>query len=239
MLVEKVPGTFISPVNCAAYKLNIGRKMAFNRDQVADLLAQCHRRCCICHRFCGFKMETDHIKPSGDGGSDDIENAIPVCFECHSEIHCYNNDHPRGRKFTESELREHKNQWLDICKNKPDIFSQPFQSSDAGPLISLIDELEYNLIACNCHGSSLSTTQFEEALRKGAISLLEHKVKNEIYSAYAEVNHINQLFYASINEGLRDRSYGHTTSEIHKNIPKANTAISGALKSLKFYLDKE
>ena len=48
--------------------------MAFDRDQVADLLAKCHRRCCICHRFCGFKMETDHMQPTGEGGKADIDN---------------------------------------------------------------------------------------------------------------------------------------------------------------------
>jgi 5-methylcytosine-specific restriction endonuclease McrA len=31
-------------------------------------------------------METDHIIPKEDGGSDDIDNAIPVCLECHAEI---------------------------------------------------------------------------------------------------------------------------------------------------------
>ena len=91
--------------------------MAFDRDQVADLLVQCHRRCCICHRFCGFKMETDHITPPNEGGTDDIDNALPVCFECHAEIHCYNTDHPRGRKFTAEELvskREDVKRTLDI-----------------------------------------------------------------------------------------------------------------------------
>lgn len=77
----------------------LGIKMAFERDEVSDLLARCHRRCCVCHRFCGVKMETDHIIPTEDGGDDSIENAIPVCFECHAEIHSYNDSHPRGRKF--------------------------------------------------------------------------------------------------------------------------------------------
>ena len=52
--------------------------MAFDRNEVAGLLAACHRRCCICHRFCGVKIETDHIRPAVDGGDDSIANAIPV-----------------------------------------------------------------------------------------------------------------------------------------------------------------
>jgi hypothetical protein len=31
-----------------------------------------------------------------------------VCFECHPEIHSYNDKHPRGRKFLPEELQLHK-----------------------------------------------------------------------------------------------------------------------------------
>jgi len=55
----------------------------FNQKEVEHLLAKCHRRCCICHRFCGVKIETDHIIQPKDGGDNSIANAIPVCFECH------------------------------------------------------------------------------------------------------------------------------------------------------------
>ena len=118
--------------------------MAFNRDEVARLLAMCHRRCCICHQFCGVKMETDHIIPKDDGGDDNIENAIPVCFECHAEIHSYNIKHPRGRKFTPDELRQHKDQWLQICSEHPEILAKSYMRSDVGPLNALVDELEFN-----------------------------------------------------------------------------------------------
>ena len=94
--------------------------MAFDRNEVVDLLARCHRRCCICHRFCGVKIETDHIVPAADDGNDDIDNALPVCFDCHAEIHSYNPDHPRGRKFTPNELRAHKERWLQICDDSPE-----------------------------------------------------------------------------------------------------------------------
>jgi len=213
--------------------------MAFNPDQVADLLAKCHRRCCICHRFCGFKMETDHMNPAGDGGNDNIDNALPVCFECHSEIHCYNTNHPRGRKFTEKELRTHKEQWLKICANNPGIFSQSFQSSDAGPLNSLIDELEYNIKACDCLGSSLSISQFDEALRRGAISLLEPDLKDKINLAYSEISRLNQLFYAVSIATARDRSFGCQSSDITKYKPGAIKAIQDALGCLLNFLQKD
>jgi hypothetical protein len=80
-----------------------------------------------------------------DGGSDSIDNAIPVCFECHAEIHSYNDKHPRGRKFRPEELRGHKEQWLDICRTKPEIFVSATRDSDVGPIQAVIDELEFNL----------------------------------------------------------------------------------------------
>ncbi len=214
--------------------------MAFDRDEVAALLAKCHRRCCICHRFCGFKMETDHMKPAGKDGTDDIDNALPVCFECHAEIHCYNNDHARGRKFTETELRIHKEQWLKICENNPGIFSQPFQSSDAGPLNSLIDELEYNQQAAMLWGSSLSVSQFDEALRRGAISLLEPELKDKINSAYTHINRLNQLFNAYSNENYKEKTlYGSNSEEIRKETPEAQQAMKSARDSLLSFLQKD
>jgi 5-methylcytosine-specific restriction endonuclease McrA len=59
--------------------------MPFKKAEVANLLAKCRRRCCVCYRFCGIKIETDHMIPEGEGGSNDIDNAIPLCFECHAE----------------------------------------------------------------------------------------------------------------------------------------------------------
>ncbi len=99
--------------------------MPFPADAVSKLLADCHRRCCICHRFCGVKMETDHIVPRADNGPDDIDNAIAVCFECHAEIHLYNDRHPRGREFRPEELRRHRDQWLEVCRTSRSSSHQP------------------------------------------------------------------------------------------------------------------
>ncbi|MFL5327559.1 MAG: HNH endonuclease [Gemmataceae bacterium] len=68
----------------------------FLQKDADKLLIQCHRRCCICHRFCGSKMELDHMLPKEQGGDNTIENAIALCFECHAEVHAYNDKHPRA-----------------------------------------------------------------------------------------------------------------------------------------------
>jgi hypothetical protein len=95
----------------------------FKKEEVSVLLAKCHRWCCICHRFCGIKIETDHIILKDDGGCDDIENAIPLCFECRAEVHLYN----IGTLVLESiylmNLR-HKEMWINICETTPSILVQ-------------------------------------------------------------------------------------------------------------------
>src|SRR5262249_24098476 len=124
-----------------------GKPMGFKRSEADDLLVTCHRRCCVCHRFCGFKTELHHIEQRSESEDDSLENAIPLCFECHAEVQLYNDKHPRGRKFHPEELRSHKKQWLAICKEQPALaFSSARASNEGvGPLQSLIDEMEYNL----------------------------------------------------------------------------------------------
>lgn len=176
----------------------------FPRNQVAELLAHCHRRCCICHRFCGVKIETDHISQPKEGGTDEIENAIPVCFECHAEIHSYNPQHPRGRKYTAEELREHKAQWLEICRTRPETFVNAHRNADVGPLQALIDELEFNLAASrqqtgNEPGCPFQDAQFLRATREGAISVLDERLKQSIIEAYIQMGLANQSITSVLN----------------------------------------
>ncbi|HLG14818.1 MAG TPA: HNH endonuclease signature motif containing protein [Blastocatellia bacterium] len=172
--------------------------MPFPRNGVTALLIACHRRCCICHRFCGVKIETDHIVPSPEGGPDTIDNAIPVCFECHAEIHSYNDQHPRGRKFLPEELQGHKQQWLEICRTHTEVLIQSSWSSDVGPLQALIDELEFNKCVAEAEaedniGCLFIDDQFRRAIRDGAISTLNDVLKMAILEAYRSMGRANQL----------------------------------------------
>jgi hypothetical protein len=185
-------------------------------------------------------METDHIVPSGESGEDDIDNAIPVCLECHAEIHCYNPKHPIGRKFSERELKKHKEQWLNICMHKPEIFAQATPISEVGPLNSLIDELEYNLEACECFATLLSTEQFNEAMRRGAISFLESDLKETIYSAYVNISHYNKIVDSYANQGFSAQSAGQPLkNEIDKFAPETKKVIEEAKDKLLNYLERD
>ncbi len=161
--------------------------MSFNQEEASKLLAQCHRRCCICHKFCGVKMELHHIKHHSKGGSDEIKNAIPVCFECHAEINHYNDQHPRGRKFSHEELLLHKKQWLEICSNHPESLINAPRETDVGPLEGMLLELEYNLSMVNeitngmpwqdKIGFSLNNDQYSREVETGSLLLLPDRLR--------------------------------------------------------------
>ena len=85
--------------------------MGFSNDISEKVLVACGRCCVICHKFCGSKIELHHIKQVTDGGDDNYDNCIPLCFDCHAEVKAYNPKHPKGRKYTERELKTHRNNW--------------------------------------------------------------------------------------------------------------------------------
>lgn len=85
--------------------------MPFSEEIKTKVMVLCGRSCCICHKFCGNNMEVHHIKAHTDGGNDAIENAIPLCFDCHAIVRQYDSKHPKGIKFTEKELIQHRDIW--------------------------------------------------------------------------------------------------------------------------------
>ena len=87
--------------------------MPFTPPVAAEALVASGRHCCLCHRFCGVKIELHHITPESEGGSDELDNCIPLCFDCHAEVGHYNSKHPRGRKFSPTELRLHRDRWFE------------------------------------------------------------------------------------------------------------------------------
>jgi hypothetical protein len=93
--------------------------MSFPRSVRDDALSRCQRSCCICHIFCGSKIECHHIVQPQEGGEDSIDNCIPLCFDCHADVKAYNPKHPRGTSYSTSELRKHRDNWYTFCANNP------------------------------------------------------------------------------------------------------------------------
>jgi hypothetical protein len=81
------------------------KRKEFSKQVEDSVLMKCRRHCCVCFKQCGTKIEIHHINGNDDNSE---ENAVPVCFDCHAEIMSYNSNHPKGRKFTPTELKKLK-----------------------------------------------------------------------------------------------------------------------------------
>ena len=99
--------------------------MSFPQSVKEKAMVACGRRCSICHKFCGLNMEVHHIIQEAEGGSNEFENAIPLCFDCHADVGHYNPKHPKGIKYSKVELREHRNNWYKKIETFPVIRNEP------------------------------------------------------------------------------------------------------------------
>ena len=64
------------------------------------------RHCCLCGKACGTNIEVAHLEKGKNG----IDNAIPLCFDCHTDIGRYDPYHPKGSKYRTEELKARRNQ---------------------------------------------------------------------------------------------------------------------------------
>lgn len=79
--------------------------MGFPKEIRDQVLIACKRHCVLCECEKGVNVECHHIIPRADGGPDTFENCIPLCFDCHSKVGAYNPKHPKGNKFSPTELK--------------------------------------------------------------------------------------------------------------------------------------
>lgn len=85
--------------------------MGFPKKVKEEALRLSARHCCVCHRYKGVKMEVHHLVQEADGGENLLSNAIPLCFDCHSDAGHFNNRHPKGSKFSITELIKSRDNW--------------------------------------------------------------------------------------------------------------------------------
>ena len=95
--------------------------MPFSQKIRQEIFVLSARHCCVCHKSKGVKLEIHHIAPQQQGGSNTIENAISLCFDCHADAGHYFAGHPKGSIFSPKELLRHKEEWFKIVReNKID-----------------------------------------------------------------------------------------------------------------------
>src|SRR5882762_7644889 len=91
--------------------------MPFDPAVKTAMFIHCNRRCCLCRKQCGTNIEAAHIIDETAGGSNDEENGIPLCFDCHQEIGAYRNQHPKGNKFREAELHARRDKVYELVQS--------------------------------------------------------------------------------------------------------------------------
>lgn len=99
--------------------------MSFPSKVAEQALLDCGRHCCLCHKFCGTKIELHHIEQKADNGEDTYDNCLPLCFDCHADVNFYNDKHPKGRKYTPSELKGHRDRWYEKVRKSHGIMANP------------------------------------------------------------------------------------------------------------------
>ena len=90
--------------------------MPFSPEVKARMFVRCMRHCCLCRKQCGTNIEAAHIIDESSGGSNDEDNGIPLCFDCHQEIGAYRNSHPKGNKFSADELRSRRDKVYELVQ---------------------------------------------------------------------------------------------------------------------------
>jgi hypothetical protein len=83
------------------------RPKEFKEEDKIKMLLWCDRHCCMCKKTCATDIEIAHIDRRG---GNDIENGIPLCYDCHAKIGHYNREHPRGNKYKPDELKARREQ---------------------------------------------------------------------------------------------------------------------------------
>lgn len=81
--------------------------MGFSEPLKNEVKKKAAFQCCRCR---DIGVEIHHILPQKDGGTDDIDNAAPLCPSCHEKF----GDNPKKRK----EIREMRDWWYGIVEEK-------------------------------------------------------------------------------------------------------------------------
>lgn len=147
-----------------------------------------------------------------------------------------------GRRFTEQELRQHRDRWFETVRTRPEVLlREASQPSETGPLEALFGELDFNLRIVSDKPDvgypPLENGQFRRAMAMNALSALPDDARAAVYEAYRATAMVNRHFDVLLN--LRVANSDHAATEKVRNelrdglrdtlIPSAMTHLRDAL----------
>jgi hypothetical protein len=133
-------------------------------------------------------------------------------------------------------LRKHKEQWLAICGERPEVLANVLRQADVGPLQALIDELGFNLAVSGCSdgflGSPFLDDQFKRAIRECAIATLKDDLRSSVTAAY-----IASMRASRLNAAVNAQATTHEA--LRQAIASARPKIQKAFEELLMFLSSE
>lgn len=192
-------------------------------------LIKCKRYCCLCGQFKGVGIEVHHIIQRSEGGEDTLDNAIPLCFDCHCLIGNYNPKHPKGNRYTPSELRYYRDALYEKVKDMPVNFqdTQGFNSNTG------VDNLTVGL--WRKLNSDIENYQ----------KIIDYAYgcwKGNFKDKYSGIHNPNSLDYYALQDEIDlygDNLYKDIFTNINSNYNEAMDALEKSIAGLSLELSKE
>jgi hypothetical protein len=90
------------------------RPPPFKEEDKIKILLWSERHCCLCDKPCDTNIIIHHIQQEGtDKELSNIDNAIPLCYDCHGRIKSYNLAHRVGTSYRIKEIKARRDQIYD------------------------------------------------------------------------------------------------------------------------------
>ena len=118
--------------------------------------------CCVCRRFEAGHIETHHIQPQAAGGTDDFDNAIALCFDCHAWAGHYNPTHPKGTRYSPTMLRQARDSWYAKVAGGSIVNALDKPLVQVRYLISRDYDASVNLLSGDTHNSPIKDSMLLE-----------------------------------------------------------------------------
>jgi hypothetical protein len=144
--------------------------MGFDQKEADELLAATGRRCCICGTL--HKIQLHHIIPTGEGGTDDIDNAISLCPNYHDEVHSGYAPGRSTRTYTANELKLHRQRTIEsVSKEKTWAPGNPLWEEDKELILFFAQCLDRPAFRTRFH-QEVSFSAFDKAMEDRALVIV-------------------------------------------------------------------
>lgn len=191
----------------------------FSESDKNKMLLWCDRHCCLCGKECGIDIEIAHIIDKSKGGDGSFDNGIPLCYDCHSKVGHYRDDHSRGQKIKPDELKARREQ---IYENYTRHLVPPIQYYIENPSDSPINLSSPRFVVAHLSDSLPIRALFKIELFSDGESLGLADTENGLYSGK---NFWNLNPRLRINGWFPIPKWGQKVNETNRIVARVDATI--------------